>query len=125
MSKRIAISVLSDAGLEATVSPHFGRCPYFTLVDVEGHTVLHVDAVVNPFYARHQPGQVPGFIQSLGAQVMLSGGMGGRAVEYFRQLGIEAVTGAAGTARETLKRYLGGELDGAEACTESVEHGHG
>lgn len=124
MAKRIAVSVTNDAGLDALVSPHFGRCPYFTVVDVEGRTVLQVEVVANPYYASHQPGQVPGFIHNLGAQVMLSGGMGGRALDYFQRLGIEPVTGATGTAREALVRYLGGELDGATACAESAEHGH-
>jgi len=56
---------------------------------------------------------------------MLAGGMGGRAVAFFQQYGIEPATGAAGTVRESLARYLGGDLQGAAPCAESVEHGHG
>jgi predicted Fe-Mo cluster-binding NifX family protein len=124
MITRIAISAETDQGLEAPISPHFGRCPYFILVEVEEQEVRAVEAVANPYYTRHQPGQVPGFIHSLGAQVMLSGGMGGRAVAFFRQYGIEAATGAAGTVRASLSSYLGGDLQGAAPCKESVEHGH-
>jgi predicted Fe-Mo cluster-binding NifX family protein len=39
---RIAISVESNNGLESPVSLHFGRCPYFILVDVEGQEVKAV-----------------------------------------------------------------------------------
>ncbi|MBU1747768.1 MAG: hypothetical protein KKA73_08760, partial [Chloroflexi bacterium] len=70
-------------------------------------------------------GQVPAFINSYDVNVMLTGGMGGRAVAFFRQFGIEPVTGAAGTVRQSLERYLGGTLQGAEACRESHDHGHG
>ena len=122
---RIALSADNKSGLDSVVSPHFGRCPYFVLVDLEGHEVQEVREVDNPFYGHHQPGQVPAFIDSLGANVMLTGGMGGRAIMFFQQFGIEGVTGAYGTVRQSVERYLGGELKGAEPCKESQEHGHG
>jgi predicted Fe-Mo cluster-binding NifX family protein len=57
--------------------------------------------------------------------VMLSGGMGGRAIQFFEQAGIKAATGASGTIRQALESYLGGKLSEAAPCDESVEHGHG
>jgi predicted Fe-Mo cluster-binding NifX family protein len=122
---RIAVSAETNNGLESIVAQHFGRCPYFALVDLEGKEVKAVQVVTNPFYGGHQPGQVPGFIHQQGADVMLSGGMGGRAIQFFEQLGIQAATGATGTVQAALERYLGGELSGAAPCKESVEHGHG
>ncbi len=122
---KIAIAVLDANGLDAQTSPHFGRCPYFVLADIEDGNICALETVTNPHYPNHEPGEIPGFIHSLGAQVMLAGGMGGRAVAFFRQLGIEPATGAAGTVRESLERYLAGGLNGAAPCSESVEHGHG
>ena len=122
---RIAVSAEDARGLDSVVSPHFGRCPYFVLVDVDGRDVKAVSAVENPFYGNHQPGQVPAFIHSQNANVMLAGGMGARAIQFFQQLGVEAATGAAGTVQMALERYLGGELVGAEACATSEEHHHG
>jgi len=122
---RIAVSADNKQGLDSVVSPHFGRCPHFVLVDLEGDNVGEVREVDNPYYGNHQPGQVPGFIASLGANVMLAGGMGGRAIMFFEQYGIEGVTGAYGTVRQSVERYLGGQLTGAAPCAESQEHGHG
>lgn len=122
---RVAISADDSKGLDSVVSPHFGRCPYFVLVDMEGREVKAVRGVENPYYGHHQPGQVPGFINSHGANVMLTGGMGGRAIAFFQQFGIQPVTGAYGTVRNTLEQYLGGQLQGAAPCKESIEHGHG
>lgn len=119
---RIAISADDKNGLDSVVSPHFGRCPYYILVDVEGQEVQAVHAVDNPYYGQHVPGQVPGFIHSQGADVMLTGGMGHRAISFFREYGIEAVTGASGTVRHALQGYLGGTLRGAAPCGESVKH---
>ena len=119
---RIAVSADDKNGLDSVVSPHFGRCPHFVLVDLDDHDVTEVQVVDNPYYGHHQPGQVPGFIHSQNANVMLSGGMGRRAIDFFQQYGIEAATGADGTVQTALESYLGGELSGAAPCKESVEH---
>ncbi|RLC67513.1 MAG: dinitrogenase iron-molybdenum cofactor biosynthesis protein [Chloroflexi bacterium] len=122
---RIAVSADDSNGLDSVVSPHFGRCPYFILVDLDGSAVQDVKAVSNPYYGRHQPGQVPDFIHGQQADVMLTGGMGSRAIAFFQQFGIRPVTGASGTVRYALEQYLGGQLEGAEPCRESVRHAHG
>jgi len=122
---RIVVSADDPRGLDSVVSPHFGRCPCFVLVDVDGCEVHEVSVVENPYYSSHQPGQVPKFIHEQDANVMLTGGMGRRAIAFFEQFGIEAVTGASGTVRHSLEVYLGGGLEGAKPCRESVEHAHG
>jgi len=122
---RVAVSADDNDGLDSVVSPHFGRCPYYVFVEVEGREVKQVDAVANPFYGKHALGQVPAFINEQGVDVMLTGGMGGRAIGFFQQYGVQAVTGASGTVRHALEQYLGGQLQGAEPCRESQDHGHG
>jgi predicted Fe-Mo cluster-binding NifX family protein len=122
---RIAVSADTDRGLEAPVSPHFGRCPFYTLVDVEGPTITSVSAVVNPHYPDHVPGVIPEFIHNQGANVMLTGGMGYRAVTFFEQYNIQPVTGAAGTVGEAVGQFLSGRLVGAAPCSESVAHAQG
>ena len=121
---RIAISVDDSNALDSQISDHFGRCPYFILVDVEGQDVETISAVENPYYGNHTPGQVPAFIHSQGVDVMLAGGMGRRAVSFFQQYDIQAVTGASGVVRQALESYLGGELRDAQPCAESHEHHH-
>lgn len=122
---KIAVSVENNNGLDSVVAHHFGRCPFFAVVDVEGTDVKAVVVIANPYFGAHQPGQVPDFIHQQKADVMLSGGMGGRAIQFFEQFGIQTATGANGTVQSSLESYLGGELTGAAPCKESVEHGHG
>ncbi len=122
---RIAVSTETNAGLDAPIAGHFGRCPFFTLVDLEGDHIEAVQVVANPYFLAHEPGQVPQFVHSQNANVMLTGGMGGRAVAFFEQYGIQPVTGAAGTVRQALDRFQRGELDGWAPCSDSVAHGHG
>jgi len=123
--RRVAVSADDSNGLDSVVSPHFGRCPYYILVELEGHKAERVDTVENPYYGQHAPGQVPKFINQQGVDVMLTGGMGGRAIDFFQQFGIEPVTGASGTVRHALEQYLGGQVQGAEPCRDhEYEHEH-
>ncbi len=126
---RIAVSVENNAGLDAAICEHFGHSPYFALADVEGLQVTALAMVANPHYPQHAPGAIPQFIHSQGANVMLTGGMGARAVSFFQQYGIQPVTGAAGTVRQAIEGYLGGQLTGTVPCHESIsdcdgDHGH-
>ena len=122
---RIAISAETNEGLKSQVAHHFGRCPFFALVEVEDNQIQSVNVIDNPFFAGHQPGQVPGFINEQNADVMLSGGMGGRAIQFFNQFDIKPATGASGTVEDAVICYLEGELKGASSCAESEAHGHG
>ena len=119
---KIVISTEEKNGLNSRVSHHFGRCPNYVFVEVEGQQVQSVFSMDNPFARQHQPGMVPGFIQSQGADVMISGGMGRRAISIFEQYGIQAGTGANGTVQTTLEDFFNGKLNEAEPCRESVEH---
>ena len=122
---RFAISVEDNNGLESVVSHHFGRCPFFVLVDMEDDDIKEVQVIDNPHYVQHQVGMVPEFINSLSANVMISGGMGRRAIAFFEEYGIAAATGASGNVSTTLKAYMNGSLSVAQPCRESVEHQHG
>jgi len=122
---KIAVTAENNNGLDSTVAQHFGHAPFFILVDVENGEVSASQGLANPFAENHQPGQVPGFIKSQNADVMLSGGMGGRAIQFFEQAGIKTATGADGTVRHSLENFFGGKLNEAAPCDESVAHGHG
>jgi predicted Fe-Mo cluster-binding NifX family protein len=122
---RIVVTAQTDQGLDAPVAQHFGHAPYFTVVDADAAEVSSVEVFANPFLEGHQPGQIPGYINELGGEVMLSGGMGGRAIQFFNQYGIAAATGAAGTVADSVVAFMDGHLSGAAACADSEAHGHG
>ena len=120
--KRIAFSCEDNGGLESQMSMHFGRCPYYVLVDVEGETIKHVETVANPYFNQHTPGVVPRFIHSQNANVMIAGGMGPRAIEIFQSLGIEVATGVGGQVENVLNAYLDGKVQGVVACAHDHPH---
>jgi predicted Fe-Mo cluster-binding NifX family protein len=123
---KIALATDNDMGLEAVLSQHFGRCPYYVVVDVDDKEIREVKALQSPFYGSHgEPGEVPAFIKSLGAQVIISGGMGPKAIGFFEQFGIQAVTGVSGIVREVINEYMGGQIEGARPCSDhDLSHAH-
>ena len=112
----IAVAAEDDKGLIGEVSHHFGRCPYYVLAQTDGTKCVSATVTENPFYGNHQPGEMPKFIHDLGADVILAGGMGPRAVQMFVQYGIEVATGAVGQVERVLNAYLNGKISGIVPC---------
>jgi len=122
--KKIALACEDNQGLSGQMSQHFGRCPYYLIVDVEGDEIKKTDSVNNPYYNNHVPGMVPQFINEQAVNVMIAGGMGPRAIDMFTNLGIGVVTGAIGNVGNVLQAYLRGEISGVEPCEHDYPGGH-
>lgn len=119
---RIAFASDDGSGLQAEISMHFGRCPFYTLVDVDGDKVQKVQVVNNPYFNNHTPGAVPHFINDQKANVIIAGGMGPRAIDLFQGFGIEVATGIGGQVENVLKAYLEGKVQGIVPCSHDHPH---
>ncbi len=115
--KRIAFACEDSNGLQSEMSMHFGRCPYYVMVDVEDKEIKSSQTVDNPYFSNHTPGAVPQFINTQNVHVMIAGGMGPKAVEMFRGFGIEVATGVGGKVENVLNAYLDGRVKGSAACS--------
>ena len=120
---RIALPCSDNNGLESRISMHFGRSPYYAFVDVEENKIKNVEIVPVPF-AEHGPGDLPNFVKENGGDVVIAYGMGGRAVDFFNQLGIDVVTGASGTVKEVVDAFLKNRLDTDKDWKSKEEFGH-
>ena len=108
------------------VAVHFGRCPAFTFVDIEEGKILNKLVVDNPGAIQHAPGEVPKFLHDKGANVIVSGGMGGRAIQFFEQYGIRVILGASGTVEDTIATIAKGEIkDGINIAHPDGDHNCG
>ena len=56
----------------------------------------------------------------MGVNVIISGGMGGGAIDIFNEKNIEVIVGASGDAKAAVEAYLNGSLE----STGSVCHEH-
>jgi ATP-binding protein involved in chromosome partitioning len=96
---------------------HFGHCEQFALfdVDAETRTVNGRQSLTPP---THAPGVLPRWLKEQGADVVIAGGMGGRAIGLFSASGIRVVTGAPPEpAERVVQAFLDGNLAiGPNAC---------
>jgi len=115
---RIAISTEGE-----NVSAHFGRCPLFTIVDIEDGKVTNKEVIANP---GHHPGFLPRFFHDKGVNCIIAGGMGQRAVQLFAEQGIEKVVGVSGRVSVVVEKIAGGTLEGGESlCRPGAGKGYG
>ena len=118
--KKVAFACEENKGLESEMSMHFGRCPFYTLVAVKDGKIASARVEQNPHYEQHQPGVMPRYIHGLGADVILAGGMGPKAVQMFQGFGMDVATGAVGQVGKVVEAYLSGQLKGTVPC----QHDH-
>jgi predicted Fe-Mo cluster-binding NifX family protein len=85
------------------------------LIEVEDSQIKNKETHVPP---AHEPGVLPAWLHSLGVNVIIAGGMGGRAIDLFEQNGIHVIIGAPALEPEELvKSYLNNTLvTGGNVC---------
>ena len=111
---KMKIAVASEGEM---VTEHFGHCVNFNIYDAENNKIVNSESIPNP---GHKPGFLPNFLNEMGVNVIISGGMGGGAVDIFNEHGIEVITGAYGNAEVAANNYLQGKLK----STGSICHEH-
>ena len=110
----VKIAVASENEM---VTEHFGHCLNFNIYETENGQIVKSDLIPNP---GHKPGFLPNYLHDLGVNVIISGGMGGGAMEIFQSHQIEVVMGATGMAQDAAAAYIAGTLK----STGSVCHEH-
>lgn len=112
------IAVASEGKI---VTEHFGHCENFNIFEIENKQIVKTDSIPNP---GHKPGFLPNFLNDMGVNVIISGGMGGGAIEIFNEKGIEVITGAKGNVETVVGSYLKGTLKSTGSiCHEHQHHG--
>ncbi|MDI3543477.1 MAG: hypothetical protein PWP57_1082 [Candidatus Atribacteria bacterium] len=104
------------------VSPHFGRCLFFTIIDLEEGKIIKKEVIANP---GHEPGFIPQFLRQLGVECIIAGGAGKRATNLFQEFGIQAILGVTGSVDEVIEKLKDGSLEGGESlCQPGLGKGH-
>lgn len=108
---RIAIPLAN--GLLAT---HFGHCREFAIIDVNDDK--KIEEIQRKPPPQHEPGVLPRWLQELGVDVVIAGGMGQRAQMLFQEAGVDVCVGAKSQSpEEIVAAYLDGSLQtGVNLC---------
>lgn len=105
------------------VSAHFGRCPSFTIVDIDANRIVSREEVENP---GHQPAFLPQYLSDKGVSCIIAGGMGRRAEVLFAEKSIETLVGITGRVNDVIEKLVSGTLEGGESlCQPGSGRGYG
>ncbi len=114
------VAISTDNGY---VSAHFGRCPEFTILEIEDSTVKNRVVIPNP---GHHPGFLPEYFQQQDVNAVIAGGGGQRAQMLFQDKNIEFILGVSGTIDEVIDKLCSGQLKGGESfCQPGAGKGYG
>ncbi len=105
---RICLPTVSEDGVGARLSPHFGRAPFFTIVDGDTGTVQ----VLANDRRRQQHGHCDplGALGEVAADAVLCRGVGAHALMLLEQRGLAAYLTEAWTVAEALEAFRAGAL---------------
>ncbi len=114
------IAVTYDNGL---IFQHFGHTEQFKLYDIESGKVIN-SRVVDTLGEGH--GALGGFLEALGVNVLICGGIGGGAQMTLAELGIQLLGGVSGSADDAVDAYLENRLlyNPNVKCSHHGEHHH-
>ncbi|MEN4017960.1 MAG: NifB/NifX family molybdenum-iron cluster-binding protein [Methanobacterium sp.] len=95
----ICIPTLNEGGLLSDISMHFGKTPYFTFIKLEDGGIKSIDVIES--FGKHNGGsKTPAeIILSSGANVLICGNLGSKAVSMLRDREIEVFSGASGKVK--------------------------
>jgi len=122
---KLCIPSMGDRGLDEQVGEHFGRVPFYTMVDSETEKA---DVVPNESGHMGGSGYPAEILGNMGINVMLCGGLGRRAIMMFEERGIMVYVGATGTVRDVVDAYKNNKLEAAtdeNACAQHAYRGQG
>ncbi len=109
---KIAIPVEEPSGLDAPVSMHFGRAPFYAIVEVDlkAGRVLDVKVIENVSKHFGGGGTPAELLAGEGVEAIVVHGLGAKALALFQRLGVKAYRAEGASAREVVERLLAGEL---------------
>jgi predicted Fe-Mo cluster-binding NifX family protein len=103
----ICIPIEKNEGMSTRVFGHFGSAPYFAIYDSDAGTL----EIVNNGDLHHAHGQCNpiGALSGRSVNLLVTGGIGARAIERLNSMGIRVCRARAGSTIEDVLGDLAGE----------------
>jgi predicted Fe-Mo cluster-binding NifX family protein len=112
MGVRIVIPVLDESGLNARLSEHFGRAPYFAVIELdENGRILNQRTVSNVGEHFGGSGRRADFILQLKPNAIITYGMGPRGLNIYQSVRVAVLRANANTVKEVIAAYNKDELE--------------
>jgi predicted Fe-Mo cluster-binding NifX family protein len=118
---KVCIPTMGNSCMEEAVCQHFGRAPTFTVLDLDAGTIRVLTNVSEHMGGSGLPTEA---IFAEGVQVMIVGGLGPKAVQFFAEQCVEVFVGATGTVKDAIEDWREGLLTKASSDNACKEHRH-
>jgi len=120
MRAKIVVPAVDKSGLNSQLAEHFGRAPYFTVVELdENGEVSEVKTVPNIGEHAGGRGQTHDNILELQPNAIIVYGMGPRGLSTFQSAGVAVLRANANTVSEVIAAYKDDKL---QELTEGCHH---
>lgn len=108
---RLAIPADSGDGLNAPRSGHFGKCAYYILVDIKDNEIQEVLPLKNGGHVTGGCFAPVMLLQGNHVSKLIVGGIGGRPLQGFKQVGIDVLFGGGQTVEESVNLFLTNQIE--------------
>jgi predicted Fe-Mo cluster-binding NifX family protein len=107
---RLLVPVEDDEGLGAQVASHFGRAPYFMVIDFQNSQVKNI--LIEPNTGEHFGGQGHPHekLLSLKPNIVVAQGMGPGGLQSFRNAGIQVLQTGPGKVTDVVESFQKSKL---------------
>ena len=121
MTVRIVVPVVDESGLDSRISEHFGRTPFFAVINLdEKGQVIEQKTVPNAGEHFGGGGRRAGFILNLKPNVIIAHGMGPRGISIYQSERVAVLRANADTVKDVIAAYNRGGLEElTEGCHEA------
>ena len=117
---RVVVPVVDEKGMNALLSEHFGRAPFFAVADInETGEIVGLKTIPNVSEHFGGSGQRADFILQLKPNAIITYGMGPRGLNIYQSVRVAVLRANANTVREVIAAYNKDEL---KELTEGCHH---
>ena len=120
MNVRIVVPVSEEKGVDSQLSQHFGRAPYYAIVDLdEKGNIISESTILNTSEHFGGVGLPPERIIQLKTNALVTYGLGSKALKIFQDAGVAVLRTEANTVKEVVNAY---NNDGLQELTQGCQH---
>ncbi|MFP3950767.1 MAG: NifB/NifX family molybdenum-iron cluster-binding protein [Candidatus Bathyarchaeia archaeon] len=118
---RVVIPVTDENG--EVLHEHFGRAPYYAWFDIDDSELVDSGVVPNDSEHFGGTGYPPERINDMGGDVVITLGMGIRAIRMFQDIDVAVLRSETREVEESLVRFINEELEElTEGCLHARKH---
>ncbi len=119
---KIAVSA-KGMDIDSEIDERFGRAAYLLIIDTENFDVMVLDNSENINAAQGAGIQAASMVSGSGAQAVITGSCGPKAMTAFSATNIQVFTGQTGSVRQAVERFKQGGLQPADQANVGEKFG--